>query len=81
MAESHPGWLKIAAAARRYGIPYRRLWVMVGDDVFTRGRFSNAEQPHIWLRVDELNAFKAGGVDAVRELRGLVAPELGEAGA
>jgi hypothetical protein len=78
-----PGWLSIREAAKRYRVNYHVLWSMVKNGVLTRGRFTAAEQqPRIYLKVEELDAWKEGGVDAVRELRGLLPThELGEAGA
>lgn len=88
MAREFPGWLHIGVAAGRYRADYELLRRMVADGVFTRGRFTSAkEQAPIYLRVDELDAWQRGGVDAVRALReapdpeSVLAPDLGgEAG-
>jgi hypothetical protein len=49
---------------------YGRLCELVAEGVFTRGKFSLAKQrPPIYLRVEELNAWNRGGVDAVRRVR------------
>lgn len=70
MAAEFPGWVSAPEAVERYGIAYVLLRNLVANGVFTRGRFSLAEKrPPIYLRIDELDAWKRGGIDAVRELR------------
>lgn len=96
MAVEIPGWLTAQDASERYGIPYQSLRKLVADGVFTRGNFSGAkERPPIYLRVEELDAWKRGGVTAAKRLRDAwaaadsqnspadpaFANELGEAGA
>lgn len=83
-----PGWLKIADAAERYGLKYETLRRLVKDDVFTRGRFTSAsaDTPPIYVKIAELDAWRSGGVDAVKSLREApafppVVHEMGEAGA
>lgn len=88
MAAEFPGWVSAQDAVERYGIAYHLLRQLVGEGVFTRGRFSLAEKrPPIYLRVEELDAWKRGGIDAVRELRAapkeaapVHAPDLGGEG-
>lgn len=89
MPAEFPGWVSAPEAVERYGIGYVMLRQLVSDGTFTRGRFSSAQQrPPIYLRIDELDAWKRGGVDAVRELRSarekpeaVLAPDLGDPGA
>lgn len=70
MASVHPGWMPISQAVRKYRISYWRLREMVQRDIFTRGRFHLGEvKPRIYLRVDELEAWKTGGIEAVEALR------------
>lgn len=65
-----PGWISLADAVNRYGVAYNSLRKLVAADVFTRGKFSMAElRPPIYLRVEELDAWKAGGVLAVAPVK------------
>jgi len=69
-AEKFPGWLSISEAAKKYRADYNALRRMVKDGVFTRGQFSSAKgRPPIYLRVDELDAWKRGGVAAVASVK------------
>lgn len=65
------GWLHISEACERYGHDYPDLRRLVTEQkVFTRGRFTSMKPTApIYLRVDELEAFKRGGVGAVRDLQ------------
>ena len=80
-----PGWLPISAACAQYGHDYEFLRRLVKEGIFTRGRFTSAkETAPIYLRVDELDAWKAGGVEEVErvraaraELAAVTGPELG----
>lgn len=86
MAREFPGWIAISAAADKYAVDYEILRRLVRDEVLTRGRFtSDAPGAPIFLRVEELDAFKIGGVEAARkakaaheaEIEELHAPDLG----
>lgn len=66
MAVDFPGWITALDAAEKFGVNYSLLRQLVKDDVFTRGKFSTASQrPPIYLRVDQLRAYKRGGIAAV----------------
>jgi hypothetical protein len=91
MAQKFKGWLHIPLACKRYGTDYNTLRKMVRAGVFTRGRFtSEAANAPVYVRIDEMNAWKKGGIDAVRrlqaqraareELEALTAPVLGGEG-
>lgn len=70
MAAEYPGWLTATEATDRYGISYTMLRKLVADGVFTRGQFSSAkDRPPIYLRVTELEAWRAGGVPAVNAVK------------
>lgn len=67
---SRQPWLPMSAAVARYGISYWVLHRLVRGGVFTRGIFSAAEKrPPIFLNVKELDAWKAGGIEAVRKVQ------------
>lgn len=70
MALEIPGWLPLAAAAERLGVDYESARVMVHEGVFTRGRFTSEKRgAPIYLRIEELDAWRVGGVDAVRRVQ------------
>src|SRR5262245_49767138 len=70
MPREIPGWLPIAEAAERYGIAYEPLRRMANEGFFTRGRFtSDKPGAPIYLRIDELDAWKSEGVDGVRRVQ------------
>lgn len=70
MAKEFPGWLPIAVAAERYDLHYEALRRLVNQGIFTRGRFtSRKEQAPIYLRIEELDAWKRGGVNAVAAVK------------
>jgi len=70
MATEFPGWLTPTEATERYGISYMMIRRFVSAGVFTRGQFSNAEsRPPIYLRIEELDAWKRGGVAAVAPIK------------
>jgi hypothetical protein len=63
-------WLPLAAAVREYGLSRWVLYRLVEGGVLTRGSFSPAvKQPPIFLSAKELDAYRAGGVDAVRRVK------------
>ena len=65
-----PGWLSLPDAAQRYRMRYETLRRLAHDGVFTVGKFSAAKKrPPMFLRVDELEAWKRGGVGAVAPLK------------
>lgn len=88
-----PGWLPIAAAAERAGTSVYTIRKMVADEILTRGRFTSvAPGAPIYIRIDELDAWKIDGLEGVRrvqeanraaksELAAAHAPDLGESGA
>jgi hypothetical protein len=70
MPVESPGWLPASEAVREYGLSYNLLRKLVADGVFTRGVFGAAkERPPIYVRRAELDAYKAGGVNAVAPVR------------
>lgn len=71
-----PGWLSLPDAAQRYRVRYETLRRLARDGVFTVGKFSAAEKrPPVFLRVNELDAWKRGGVEAVSEIRTAAKPK------
>lgn len=76
MVKEFPGWLALPDAAKLCGLTYESLRRLVKDGVFTRGRFTSAvaAKTPIYLKVSELETFKAGGVDAVLAMREPVVP-------
>jgi hypothetical protein len=70
-ATRFPGWLSLPDAAMKYRVRYETLRRLARDGVFTVGNFSAAKKrPPVYLRVDELDAWKRGGVPAVERVRG-----------
>ncbi len=81
MAAVHPGWLTIREAEKRYRVSYWRLWAFVQKGILTRGNFHSVDRRSpIYLKVEELEAWKHGGTDAVLALRGIQPAELGGEG-
>lgn len=67
-----PGWLSLMDAAQKYRVRYETLRRLARDGVFTIGKFSAAtKRPPVFLRVAELDAWKKGGVAAVKKVRDL----------
>ena len=65
-----PNMLPLGVAAERYGISYPTLRELVNAGVFTRHVFDKgAKKPPIFVLVSELEAWKAGGVDAVQAMK------------
>lgn len=79
MRRNFPGWLHLPVAAKRYKLKYETLRRMVKEDIFTRGRFTStsAATPPIFLKIEELDAWKRGGVDAVKAVREAAAERVG----
>jgi hypothetical protein len=71
MAVEAPNVLPLTVAAERYGIAYPTLRELVNAGVFTRHVFEEQgrEKPPIFVAVAELEAWKAGGAEAVVKLR------------
>ncbi|HYH69414.1 MAG TPA: hypothetical protein VD866_32265 [Urbifossiella sp.] len=70
MASTDPNWLPLAAAAERIGKPYETVRRLAKEGVFTKGTFGGgAKRPHVSLRVDELDAYKRGGIEELRRLQ------------
>ena len=70
MAADFPGWMILSEASERYGVSYGMLRKLVSDGIFTKGQFSTApDRPPIYLRIEELDAWKRGGVNAVAPVR------------
>lgn len=70
MSAEFPGWLTPAEATERYGISYTMIRKLLAEEVLTRGQFSTAsERPPIYLRVEELDAWKRGGVPAIAPVK------------
>jgi hypothetical protein len=75
MALEIPGWLPLGVAAERLGVEYEFLRGLVTDGVFTRGRFTSEKRTApIYLRVQELDAWRAEGVAGVRRVQATFAP-------
>jgi hypothetical protein len=70
MASRFPGWLSAREVTQKYGLTYDQLRFLLRKGVFTRGVFSPAkERPPIYVRAEELRAWKRGGIEAVQKVR------------
>ena len=70
MAADDDKWLPLASAAERAGLPYETLRRLAKTGVFTRKALSKAEKrPPVFLHADELDAWKRGGVEALRKVQ------------
>lgn len=70
MAVKDATWLPLSVAAQRAGESYEVMRRLAHKGVFTRAIFSAAKKkPPIFLSTKELDAWKAGGVDAVRKVQ------------
>lgn len=70
MADASPNWLPLAAAAERIGKHYETVRQLAKAGVFTVATFGRGtKRPHVSLRVDELDAYKAGGIEGLRKLQ------------
>lgn len=69
-ATKFPGWLSLPDAAVKYRVRYETLRKLAKTGLFTVGKFSTAaKRPPVFLRVRELEAWRAGGVEAVQQAR------------
>jgi hypothetical protein len=69
MTRTIPGWLLIRVAAERYGYTYWKLRNLVVAGVLTRGDFTGDKTAPIFLRVEELEAYKKGGASAAMNIK------------
>lgn len=82
MAGHDANWLPLRAAAERIGAHYEVVRRLAKIGVFTRAAFSAAtKKPPIFLDIRELDAWKAGGIDAVRKLQDRREKRTAKAGA
>jgi hypothetical protein len=63
------GWLTIKQAVKKYGLDYDLLRNAVILGIFTRGDFIEGRNNPIFLRIVELDAYKAGGAAAALKLK------------
>jgi hypothetical protein len=75
MAPTDATHLPLHASAERVGIPYETIRQLAKAGVFTVTTFSAGKtRPPIFLSVAELDAWKRGGLQALRELQAVAKP-------
>jgi hypothetical protein len=77
-SDAPEGWVSLTDAAKEMRIVSETLRRLVGAGEFTRLRKTPGSKAAIYVPRGEVDAFIAGGLDGLREHRGVV---IGEAGA
>ncbi|HYH65061.1 MAG TPA: hypothetical protein VD866_10235 [Urbifossiella sp.] len=81
MSGTKADYVPLRKGAKRIGESYESLRRLARAGVFTRGRFSVAtKRPPVYLRTDELDAWRRGGLDEVRRVQNANARHVGSAG-
>lgn len=70
MSRNRADYVPLRKGAKRIGESYESLRRLARAGVFTRGCFSVAtKRPPVYLRIDELDAYRLGGIEAVRRVQ------------